>query len=102
MGQRVNLSTAVKRYRKPFEGGIVTRSKWTCSKRLSGTVNSPMGGTVCRVTLACWQGRHSRAHLETSSFIFGQTTLALTDWRVRSTPGCPNPWIALKMGFLKA
>ena len=96
-GHRVNRSTMVSRYRNPFDSGIIVRSAWICANRLSGTSNSPIFGTVCRRTLACWHGTHSRAHLATSAFIDGQTNFCRIVWRVRSTPGCPNPCIASKI-----
>jgi hypothetical protein len=38
-GHRVDLSTTVNRYVKPWEGGSgPTKSTWMCEKRLSGTV----------------------------------------------------------------
>ena len=86
-GQRVNRSTIVSRYLNPFERGRVTRSICMCSNRLSGTLKSPIGGTVCLRTLACWHWRHSRAHFDTSSLIEGQTTLEQMDCLVLSTPG---------------
>ena len=97
IGQRVNRSTAVRRYLNPLLLGRVTRSRFKCSKRLLGTINSPIGGVMCRVTLACWHWRHSLAHFEQSSLIEGQTTLLATVCRVRSTPGCPNPWRTSKI-----
>ena len=101
-GHRVKRSTIVNRYLNPFERGSVTKSMWTCSNLLLGTWNSPIGGTVCLRTLACWHWRHSRAHFETSSLIDGQTTLEQMDCRVLSTPGWPSPCMTSKMRLRKA
>ena len=54
-GHLVKRSIIVNRYLNPFDRGSVTKSIWTCSKRLSGTLKSPIGGTVCLVIFACWQ-----------------------------------------------
>ena len=91
MGQRVKRSTAVSRYLNPFDLGKVTKSRFKCSNRRFGTAKSPIGGTTCRVTLACWQCKHSRAHFEQSSLIEGHITLLDTVCLVLSTPGCPSP-----------
>ena len=53
IGQRENLSTAVSRYVKPLDSVSLTKSMLMWRKRLLGTVNSPMGGVVCRVTFDC-------------------------------------------------
>ena len=66
-------------------------SKWRCSNLLSGTLKSPMGGTVWRRIFACWHSRHWRAHFETSSLMDGQTTFEQMACRVLSIPGCPSP-----------
>ena len=78
MGQRESRSTPVRRYLHPFDVGIETMSTFQWSNRLLGTMNSPIGWMVFRVTLARWHSKHSRAHLETSLFIEGQTNLAAT------------------------
>ena len=92
IGQRVKRSTAVNKYLNPLDRGKVTKSRFKCSNLLFGTVNSPIGGVTCRVTLACWHCKHSLAHLLQSSLIEGQTTLLEIICLVRSTPGCPKPW----------
>ena len=97
IGHLVKRSTAVRRYLNPFERGNVTRSRFKCSKRLFGTINSPIGGVTCLVTLACWHCKHSRAHFEQSSLMEGQITLLATVCLVLSTPGCPKPCRTSKM-----
>ena len=54
IGHLVNRSTAVSKYRKPFERGNVSISTFQCWNRLGGTEKSPIGGTVLRVTFARW------------------------------------------------
>ena len=93
-GQRESRSTIVRRYLYPLERGRETRSRLTCSNLFCGTRNSPIGGTTCLVTFDLWQGKHSRAHLEVSWRTLGQMKRLQTDWRVLSTPGCPNPCMA--------
>ena len=102
MGQREKRSTTVNRYLYPFDSGKVTKSMLMWRNLLFGTLNSPIGGTVCLVIFDCWQGMHSLAQRVTSWRTEGHTTLAVIVCRVRSTPGWPKPWRTSKTFLLEA
>ena len=100
-GQQVNRSIKVRRCSLPFETGMDTKPAWTWAKRLCGTSNSWMGGTVCLCILAVWQAIHSHGYCETSLMRLGQTNFAGTDCLVCWTPGWPSPCMTSNILFLK-
>jgi len=73
-GQCVNLSTHVRRYLYPWDGGRgPTISAWTTSKRASRGLNDTIVAVVCLITLAHWHWGQTLIQWLLSLFILGQT-----------------------------